>query len=126
MERFSPKIEIINQFDDLINKIDIDIDSSLEKFNDQQLLSEIFESSANNRKAFEKIFLKSVEIVGIFYLPKESIKSWPEKTKVADYLNQVRMKTIEELKKAQEDTLEHYKLNSSRFKSELTNKKNIE
>jgi hypothetical protein len=29
------------------------------------------------------------------------------------------MKTIEELKKAQEKTLEYYKLNSERFKSEL-------
>jgi hypothetical protein len=31
MERMSPKIEIINYFDNLINSIDIDIESSLEK-----------------------------------------------------------------------------------------------
>ena len=36
------------------------------------------------------------------------------------------MKTIEELRKAQEDTLEYYRLNSSRFKSELSNEKNID
>ena len=36
------------------------------------------------------------------------------------------MKTIEELRKAQEDTLEDYKLNSSRFKSELSDEKNTE
>ena len=29
---FSSKIDIINHFDDLINRIDIDIDSSLEKY----------------------------------------------------------------------------------------------
>jgi len=46
--------------------------------------------------------------------------------KVVDYLKQIRMKTIEELKKAQEETLEYYKLNSERFKSEQTNKKNID
>ena len=36
------------------------------------------------------------------------------------------MKTIEELKKAQEETMEYYKLNSERFKSEQTKEKNIE
>ena len=37
MERLNPKIEIINHFDNLINRIDIDIDSSIEKYNDQKL-----------------------------------------------------------------------------------------
>ena len=36
------------------------------------------------------------------------------------------MKTIEALKNAQEETLEYYKLNLDRFKSELTNEKSIE
>jgi hypothetical protein len=36
------------------------------------------------------------------------------------------MKTIEELRKAQEETIEYYKLNSARFKSELTKEKNID
>jgi hypothetical protein len=46
--------------------------------------------------------------------------------KVVDYLKQVRMKTIEELKNAQEEALEYYKLNPERFKSELIKKNNIE
>ena len=41
---------------------------------------------------------------------------WPESTKVVDYLNRIRMRTIEELRKAQEETLDYYKLNSSQFK----------
>jgi hypothetical protein len=36
------------------------------------------------------------------------------------------MTTIEKLRKAQEETLEYYKLNSSRFKSELNDEKNID
>ena len=36
-------------------------------------------------------------------------------TKVVDYLNQVRMRTIEELRKAQEDSLDYFKSNSSQF-----------
>ena len=41
MERYSPKIEIINHFDDLINRIDIDIDHCLEKYNDEKVLGEL-------------------------------------------------------------------------------------
>jgi hypothetical protein len=36
------------------------------------------------------------------------------------------MRTIEELRKAQEDTLEYFKLNLSRFKSELIKEKSVE
>lgn len=35
MSKISPKIEIINRFDDLINKIDIDFDICLEKYDDK-------------------------------------------------------------------------------------------
>ena len=52
MEKFSPTIEIINHFDNLINRIDIDIDSALENYNDKQLLSEILKSCENNRRDF--------------------------------------------------------------------------
>ena len=46
MERLIPKIEIINHFDNLIKRIDIEIDSSLslEKYNHQQILSELHKS----------------------------------------------------------------------------------
>ena len=40
---------------------------------------------------------------------------WTESTKVVDYLNQVRMRTIDELKKAQDEAFEYYTLNSSQF-----------
>lgn len=39
--------------------------------------------------------------------------------KAIDYLNQVRMGTIEELRKAQEDCLKHYKINYSQSKAHL-------
>ena len=127
MERFSPKIEIINHFDNLINRIDIDIDSSIEKFNDKQLLGEILKSSEDNRKNFKSLlFHLDVKFFDTIDSSKLKFDSWPESMKVVDYLKQIRMKTIEELKKAQEETLEYYKLNSDRFKSELIKEKNIE
>ena len=45
MARFSPKIEIINHFDNLINRVDIDIDICLEKYNNKQILGELLKSS---------------------------------------------------------------------------------
>ena len=62
MERFSLKIEIINHFDNLIDRIDIDIDSSLEKFNDKQLLSEIIRSSQINRLCFAQISHNNITV----------------------------------------------------------------
>ena len=121
MERFSPKIEIINHFDNLINRIDIDIDSSLENYNDQQLLSEILKSSVESRLNFRNISTRfNVKIFETIDSSKRNVESWPESTKVVNYLKQIRLKTIEELKKAQEETLDYYKLNSERFKNELT------
>ena len=125
MERFSPKIEIINYFDNLINRIDIDIDSSIEKYNDKQLLSKILKSSEKNRLNFRDISNTNkfdVKFFHTFDSTNQNFNSCPQSTKVVEYLNQIRMKSIEELKNAQEETLEYYKLNSDRFKSELTKK----
>ena len=127
MERFNPKIEIINHFDNLINKIDIDIDSYIEKFNDQQLLSEILKISEYYGWFFRNFSNNfKVEFFDKIDSSKPNPDSWPESMKVVDYLKQVRMKTIVELKKAQEETLEYYKLSSERFKYDKTNEKNIE
>ena len=57
MNRYSPKIEIINHFDNLINRVDIDIDSSLEKFNDQQLISELLKSCENDRNCLRNDYV---------------------------------------------------------------------
>ena len=50
MTRFSPKIEIINHFDNMINRVDIDIDASLGKYNDSKILGELL--SSENKKNF--------------------------------------------------------------------------
>jgi hypothetical protein len=126
MTRFSPKIEIINHFDNLINRIDIDIDTSLEKYNDSKVLGELL--SSENRKNFKNECV-DFEIEFFDNSSKHQYKPldlWSESTKVIDYLKQVRMKSIEELRKAQDETLEYYTLNSWRFKSELSNETNID
>ena len=124
METFSPKIEIINHFDNLINRIDIDIDISLENYNDQQLISEILESSEKNRLEFKDHYLYfDVKFIDTIDSSKLNLDSWPETTKVVEYLQHLRLKTIEELKNAQEEAIENYKQNSARFKGEQINEK---
>ena len=115
----SPKIEIINHFDELINQVDIDIDESIKTYNQKQVLK--------NLKCFKIENRRQNVLFCIAYLAKfksssnadkhQTMELWSESTKVVDYLNQVRMRTIEELRKAQKEALENYKLNSTRFKS---------
>ena len=100
MARFSPKVEIINHFDNLINRVDIEIEKCLENYKEDQLLCEC-----------EKYEKESDFILASFVLS--------ESTKVFDYLKHIRMRTIEELRKAQNDALEYYKLNSSSFQDQL-------
>ena len=37
----SPKIEIIDRFDSLINRVDIDIEEAIGKYSEEQVLSEL-------------------------------------------------------------------------------------
>ena len=116
MNTISPKIEIINYFDNLTNRVDIEIDQCLEKYNNnEQVLGEVecFRTERKVRNLYN--FILS------FFYTYESTRdktkeNWPESTKVVDYLNQVRMRTIDELRKAQEESLEYYKCNRSNFK----------
>ena len=130
MTNFSPKIEIINHFDQLIHKVDIDIEDTLEKYNENQYIGEL--NYINQIDELDIIYYWdkgkfNIEFFDDIRISIHQIQSlWPESTKVIDYLKQVRMISIEELRKAQEDTLEYYKHNSFRFKSELSNDKNLD
>ena len=114
MTKYSPKIEIINHFDKLINIVDIDIDTRLQKYTDEQDLGELLKTSENNRWNF-KVRDNNEEFRLDFFNTNsskhQSLDLWTKSTKVIDYLKEVRMKTIEELRKEQEETLKYYKLN---------------
>ena len=120
IEKLSPKKEIIDHFDSLINRVDIDIDECFEKYNQEQVLSELncFQIEERNVKGQKNIYLKRCDPSWLLEedIEYETVDEWSESTKVVDYLNRIRMRTIEELRKAQNETLEYYKLNSSKFK----------
>ena len=129
MTRFSPKIEIINHFDNLINKVDIDIEQSLEKYNQDEILgrlvisSQTFQCHFRNYNYLVVTFFETSDYSCNLY---QKLDSLSESTKVVDYLKQVRMRSIEELRREQENRLEYYKLNSSRFKALLADDKSID
>ena len=124
MEMFSPKIEIINHFDNLIQQIDIECEECLKRYNENQVIGELECFKVEKRK-IEKNFSFLVYFCEPTSEKKQRTEEiWPESTKVVDYLSQVRTRSIEKLRKAQEETLENYKLNSSAFNfnnAELTN-----
>ena len=112
METFCPKIELINYFDDLINRVDIDIEECLEKCKEDELLGQKNHISTKNGNSgndyrFEIRFIDSLLITR----ENETSHLWPESTKVVDYLNQIRMRTIEQLRNEQKESVE----NSSQF-----------
>ena len=111
----SAKKEIIDHFDSLINRVDIDIDECLQKYNQEQVLSELnwFYNGQRNVRSQNDVFFNRLSEKDI---QLETVDEWPESTKVVDYLNRIRIRTIEELRKAQNETLDYYKLNLSKLK----------
>ena len=113
---FSSKLEIINHFDNLIQRVDIDIEECLENYDEDQVLGDLDFVKALRRNFKEREMLK------LTFLDNSSPKSiesssmtdlCPESTKVVDYLTKIRMRTIDELRKAQEDTLDEYTRNKT-------------
>ena len=120
MDICCPKIVIINHFDSLMNRVDIEIENCLGKCKENQLLS-------RNKRNFSYPFLISLHSFNSSENENKIYDAddlWSESTKVVDYLKQIRMRTIEKLKKAQEDTLEYYKL--SNLKKQLKDEINID
>ena len=115
MAKLSPKIVVINHFDNLINRVDIDIEECIRKYNEEKILGELNCFPIQHRNplryySFEIGYFDSNE--SSQSNKSESVIEWSESTKVIDYLNQVRQRTIDELRKAQEDSLEYLKSKS--------------
>ena len=138
----SGKIEIINHFDNLIQRVDIDIEESLEKYNDNQVIGDLKcyktiemminrrrnkanyiadyrnkfnldESSLNKSYENEHYWLRRAKQIEKdillnrfnnenteFNLIYKTVDLWSEETKVVDYLNQIRMRTIGGIEKS--------------------------
>lgn len=117
MANISPKIVVINHFDKLINKVDLEFDHCIGYFDrdeDFKTFEDLYYSDGfHKRFIYYENFSLSLSVP-----PSDKEEDlWPKSKsrKILDYLKQLRMETIEMLKKAQEEALENYKLNRSRF-----------
>ena len=120
MDIFSPKKEIISHFDELIHQVDIKIEESLQKYNENQLLGDIVLKERIFKSEEFKFELEMFDSCKL----QEAIE-WSQSTKVVDYLNQIRMRIIEELRNEQKKIVE----NSSLFNhliEEITDEKRKE
>ena len=142
MVRFCPKLEIINHFDDLVHQIDIDIEESIRKYGENQSIGklECFQFLKRDFKdyhcKFKLDYFIRFKISSTFGFTSEEdrLNAWEhfddqfsfrKSTKLVDYLNRIRTRTIEELRKVQIEKVE----NSSNFdhlKVEITNETNID
>lgn len=61
MTSLSPKIEIIYHFDKLIHKVDIDIEDTLEKYNENQYIGELNYINQIDKLDIMNNFLKTLE-----------------------------------------------------------------
>ena len=89
MSKFIPKVEIINYFDMLINKVDIHFEKCLEKYNQDQVIGEIecfkgrLEHYQSTNMDWSSIHVKFHDS---FELAQKRDNEWSESTKVVDYL----------------------------------------
>ena len=123
MARVSSKMEITNHFDRLIDRVDIHFEEQLEKYNgnrflDEKARSDFEDSEESYVKGYTLEFFDSYES-SLVKKYQEDGQHWSESTKVVDYLKQVRMRTVEELKKEMENCLEYYESNTEKNLEEL-------
>ena len=71
MANLSPKIEIINHFDNLIHQIDINIDQTIEKYKEDQVLGELDCFPVENR-TFTGNFSSSIDYFDTYESSKNS------------------------------------------------------
>ena len=110
----NPKIEIINYFDYLMSRIDNDIRKSIDKYKDDPFLGELECYQIKKRK-----FIKKSDFFDFEYFEStesseddNTFDEWSQSTKVIDYLYQIRQRTVDELRKAQQESLEYLKCES--------------
>ena len=117
MDRFDVKIEIINHFDDLIQRVDIEIEEALQNYNENQVLGELGCFKVNDNNFVLRFNIDSCESSD----GNKTADLWSESTKVIDYLNQVRKRTMGELRKEQKESVENSSRFNSLINSEMTN-----
>ena len=115
----SPKMLIVDYYDDLIRDIDIYTEELLQKYSQDDLLTIAKPEKLDFCDEF--VFFKNP--YRIEYENDLKINVTQGSTKIHEYLNLVRSKAIEEINKAKEENLQRYEINKLRNKIDGTEEK---
>ena len=135
MENFkTPKLLITDHYDSVISQVDILIDELLGKYTENDLLSEennwssARENLSNSDDNYNNIegYIDPYQTSEYKYDMSKMIQLVPKTNRMRDYLDLVRWKFIDELKKAEKENLSSYELNKLLYKynrNDLTDEK---
>ncbi len=118
---------IVDHYDSEIRQVDILIEELLEKYNEEDLLRHDLTKYKNHDQDLSEATNSNEYAIEGFKDPYNHCKydmsefsaalcSIDEKTRTRDYLELVRSKTIVELKKAKQETLDSYEMNKHLYK----------
>lgn len=125
MENFkTPRLLITDHYDKLIQQVDIYIEELLEKYNEHDLLP-----VDNGEISFLEPTSNDFYVRDEYKDPYESKYEYntskldvtPGTTRIRDYLELIRSKSIEELKKAEKKALDNYEMNKLLYKYDRDN-----
>ena len=125
----SPTLLITDYYDSLIREIDIYTEEQINRYDDQQQQSSIrrigLKYNTDTRRTFGVETYKN-PYRSDKYTNLDKIRYFTEKKPEEtggerDYLNMVRKKAIDEIRKVQEENLEYYRDNKERFKVDREN-----
>lgn len=124
----NPRLLIFDYYDSHIHDIDIYTEKHIEKHSEDDLLSNVnLKIRINNdkindaRNEIENLKFFEIDSIvdpyrGVYKFDlNQPIKVTSGSTKIRDYLNLVRSKSIEEIKKVREENLERYETNKQKY-----------
>lgn len=107
---YKPSILILEYFESLISQIDIYTEMRIIKCKNQPLRNQI-------EKTFDSTYRSQAYTID---RSKFSLTT-SEATRVEDYLNEVRQKAVDEIKRLKNETFDFYNANKMRFSATTTN-----
>lgn len=119
----SPRLFIIDYYDELIKNIDIYTEEELEKYQDNDLLSDNNTENILIPKSDDNIETYGVDSRLDPYSDEYSYNiqlNYEKDSITKDYLNDVRLKAINALKLSQDENLKYYNSNKSIIKTSQT------
>jgi hypothetical protein len=124
----SPRMEIIDHFDEVINDLDIYTEVLLDDMEKRGKDKEIYTPQYFNKEKKE-VDLKFPWKFADQYIDEyeyERVEDVPKPMAIKDHVNCIRAKSIVALKKARDEILAQYDANASRLKRDWSTMENVE